>query len=105
MNRRTATDADLTEGTIVFKGNGLVEYRVWLVRKNTGDWVDAEGKPVPTRYGLQKITSKSRAASVLYRAEDLQIEEVVPFSEPGKGPFRWGRGIWSESRGSGIWDD
>ena len=71
--RRTATDTDLAEGTIVFKGNGAVEFRVWLVRENTQGWVGHDGKPVPTRYGLQKATSKSRAASRLYRASDLQV--------------------------------
>ena len=74
MNRKQATDADLTEGTIVYKGNGSTAWEIWLVRENTNGWVGHDLKPVPTRYALRKPSSKSRSASRLYEASDLTID-------------------------------
>lgn len=66
MNRRIATDADLTEGSIVFKGNGKVQYRVWKILPAT--------EMHETYYALQKVSSTSAPAARYYSASDLQVE-------------------------------
>lgn len=68
MNRRTATDADLTIDSIVYKGNGKVAYKVWHIQ------TPKDGATHPTLYFLQKPGSKSAPASRAYRAAALQVE-------------------------------
>lgn len=75
MNRRTATDQDLSVGTTVYKGKGATQWTIWQVRPSTG--VLADGSPSPIRYYLRKAGSTSQPASRAYWAEDLTIE-VAP---------------------------
>ena len=75
--RRQATDADLAEGSIVFKGNGKVQYRVWKVSPAT--------ETRETYYALQKVGSVSAPASRYYSASDLQVEQAQVAE-----PFSWG---------------
>lgn len=79
MSRRIATDADLKIGTVVYKGNGKVAYKVWRINAWTPG---SKFIKHPTTYCLQKVTSNSAPASKGYRSEALQIDAPAAQAEP-----------------------
>lgn len=68
MNRRTATDADMKIGAIVYKGNGKVQWTV------TYSEVVYDGS---TRYMVSKVgaTAKSRPNQTLDLAKYFTVED------------------------------
>lgn len=65
--RRTATDADLTVGAIVYKGFGA---KPWVVR--TAVTSDRYGKPV-TEYTVASVAT-GKASNLRYTADAFTVE-------------------------------